>query len=252
MPATAATGPVAPVEDAGPTRHDLVGALLDGTCRLADVPRLAVLLGSPAHGTYLVVAVAGATPAERVGVRAALTAPGSAHWHTTTTVDHGIVRVDDDREVDVDLTSAAAPTVRAGVGLPVTSLARVDEARRLADLALSMTAPTGGSVRLADRLPEAIVHRGDDLAGALALRVLGPVLAGPPEERDVLLGTLSAWFDADGNAAATAAVLGCHRNTVTNRLHRLEQLTGRSTDRPRDLVDLALALQATGAARTRH
>jgi hypothetical protein len=36
--------------------------------------------------------------------------------------------------------------------------------------------------------------------------------------------------------------LGCHRNTVTNRLHRIERLTGHRVDRPRDVVELALAL----------
>jgi hypothetical protein len=36
----------------------------------------------------------------------------------------------------------------------------------------------------------------------------------------------------------------CHRNTVLNRLRRIEQLTGRSLSVPKGLVDLALALEA--------
>ncbi|MEK8145669.1 helix-turn-helix domain-containing protein [Streptomyces sp. M10(2022)] len=41
-----------------------------------------------------------------------------------------------------------------------------------------------------------------------------------------------------------AARLFCHRNTVFNRLRRLEQLTSRSLSRPRDLVEMMLALDA--------
>ncbi|RZM96173.1 helix-turn-helix domain-containing protein, partial [Streptomyces alfalfae] len=45
-------------------------------------------------------------------------------------------------------------------------------------------------------------------------------------------------------AGRAAARLYCHRNTVFNRLRRLEQLTSRSLTRPRDLVEVALALEA--------
>ncbi|NEE43896.1 PucR family transcriptional regulator, partial [Streptomyces sp. SID8455] len=36
----------------------------------------------------------------------------------------------------------------------------------------------------------------------------------------------------------------CHRNTVLNRLRRFEQLTGRCLTRPRDAVEVSLALAA--------
>jgi hypothetical protein len=225
-----------------PSRHELVAALLAGTCRLADVPRLAVLLGTPVHATYAVIAVAGATPAARLGVRATLAPVADAHWHVTASVDHGIVRV----APGGSRTRPPGPAllgVRAGVSLAVDSLASVAQARELADLALSLAPRDGGLVRLDDHLAMAIVGRAGGLADALTARVLGPVLARPPADRDLLLETLTAWFDADGSTADAAATLGCHRNTVINRLRRLEELTGRRTDRPRDVVDLALALQ---------
>lgn len=45
--------------------------------------------------------------------------------------------------------------------------------------------------------------------------------------------------------------MDCHRNTVLNRLRRLELLTGRRLAHPRELVDLTLAvdtLRSTPAA----
>jgi DNA-binding PucR family transcriptional regulator len=41
-----------------------------------------------------------------------------------------------------------------------------------------------------------------------------------------------------------AGQLYCHRNTVFNRIRRIEQLTGRSLARPLDIVELTLALDA--------
>ncbi|MFE3757608.1 helix-turn-helix domain-containing protein [Nocardia tengchongensis] len=39
-------------------------------------------------------------------------------------------------------------------------------------------------------------------------------------------------------------MLYCHRNTVLNRLRRIEELTGRSIAEPRAMIELALAVEA--------
>ncbi|MFC7717593.1 helix-turn-helix domain-containing protein [Nonomuraea recticatena] len=56
----------------------------------------------------------------------------------------------------------------------------------------------------------------------------------------------------DGESTADLARrLYCHRNTVRNRLDRIEQLTGRSLERPEDVAALytgVLALRLTGCA----
>lgn len=62
-------------------------------------------------------------------------------------------------------------------------------------------------------------------------------------ECTLLRETLRTWLDTGGSASQTAAKL-CHRNTVLNRLRRLEALTGRSVDRADHLVELSLALLA--------
>jgi DNA-binding PucR family transcriptional regulator len=71
-------------------------------------------------------------------------------------------------------------------------------------------------------------------------------------DRASLLDALEAWIDCGGSTDRAGEQLYCHRNTVLNRLRRLERLTGRLLDRPRDLVDLTLALEATRLGAVEH
>lgn len=136
--------------------------------------------------------------------------------------------------------------VRAGVGPVVEAPAELARARRLAALALR-TAPESEGPRTAvldERLPAALVAAQAELAGRLRQVVLGPVLALPAEDRRTLLTTLGTWLACRGSTTDAAQRLYCHRNTVSNRLRRLEQLTGRSLSDPRQVVELALAHSA--------
>jgi PucR-like helix-turn-helix protein/diguanylate cyclase with GGDEF domain len=65
----------------------------------------------------------------------------------------------------------------------------------------------------------------------------------PDDEREILVETFQAWLDNDASVRATAEVLFVHFNTVRKRLRRIEQHTGRSLSRPRDLIELGLALE---------
>ncbi|MFF3287563.1 PucR family transcriptional regulator [Streptomyces sp. NPDC003023] len=138
----------------------------------------------------------------------------------------------------------AAPGVRVGVGSAVVGLAAIGEGRRLAGTALRACPRDGGVVLLDDHLPAAVVVSSPNLGRALADRVLGPLYAIDPTDRDLLVDTLTAWLDAEGSAQRAATRLYCHRNTVLNRLRRFEQLTGRSLSRPTDVVEVSLALTA--------
>ncbi|MEW2812572.1 helix-turn-helix domain-containing protein [Streptomyces massasporeus] len=223
----------------------LAAALLDGTSRIADLPETAERLSLPEHGRYVVVAIAGGPPHD-------LPPGGSAYLHSGVEVDHGIVLVaeEGDGETDrdplaaLDLTADAPAGRRIGVGSAVTGLAAVGDARRLADLALSICPPEGGTVRLTEHLPEALVVSCPELGATLTERVLGPLLRLEPADRDVLLDTLVAWFACEGSAQRAGERLYCHRNTVLNRLRRCEQLIGRSLARPHDVVEISLALTA--------
>ncbi|MER7740432.1 helix-turn-helix domain-containing protein [Streptomyces sp. NPDC096538] len=220
----------------------LAAALLDGTSRIADLPEAAQALDLPEQGRYVVVAVEEARSAGCTGAQAAL-APGvRVHWHTGVDTDHGIVLVEGDAAAIVP--DEQPPGVRVGVSSVVEGLAAVGEARRLADTALRLCPAEGGTVRLTEHLPAALVASSPDLAAALADRLLGPLAGLEPADAEVLLDTLATWLACDGSAQRASRRLYCHRNTVLNRLRRYEQLTGRSLSRPTDLIEAGLALTA--------
>jgi hypothetical protein len=134
---------------------------------------------------------------------------------------------------------------QAGISPAVHGLRALGHARRLAETALRTRASgERGVVALADRLPEALIVSAPALAELLATHTLGPVLALDEAESSVLLETLEVWLDCSASALEASRRLYCHRNTVINRLHKLERLTGRELGCPRDMVTLALALQA--------
>jgi hypothetical protein len=150
-------------------------------------------------------------------------------------------------ETSVIKIATALPTVpgrRTGVSLVVDGLAELARARRLAELAVRTITTRDGVSCLEERFPAALLTARPDLARELCGRTLGPVLALDKVSRDLLLDALDAWLAADGSASQAAAALYCHRNTVLNRMRRLERLTGRSLSAPKDLVELSLALQA--------
>jgi hypothetical protein len=229
----------------------LTAALLDGTSRIADVAETAQALDLPEQGRYTVVAVASGRQAGRAPLLAAVVPPDArVYWHTGVDVDHGIVLVDDADPSGPPGGLRAPAGTRVGVGPVVAGLAAVGDARRLADMALSMCAADGDTVRLTERLPAALVMSCPELGAALAEEVLGPLLRLEPSDRDILLDTLAAWLECDGSAQRASVRLYCHRNTVLNRLKRCEQLTGRSLTRPADMVELSLALTARRLLRT--
>jgi len=57
------------------------------------------------------------------------------------------------------------------------------------------------------------------------------------------LQTFRVWRDFDGSANAAAEMLNCHPNTVRQRLRRIENRTGRSLSRPKELAELCLAFE---------
>ncbi|MEV8313773.1 helix-turn-helix domain-containing protein [Streptomyces sp. NPDC059900] len=222
----------------------LTASLLDGSARLTDLPTAADVLGLPEDGWYAVIALEGDD--------SRLTLPTGTRTlrHTAPGVQYALVLLggaDGDPAAELSALGAALalpPGARAGIGSPVESLAAVPHARRLADTALRACPRSGGTILLDERLPDALVVSSPELAQALAERVLGPLRSLDPADRDLLLDTLVVWLEADGSAQRAGTRLYCHRNTVLNRLRRVEQLTGRSLTRVGDLVEISLALGA--------
>jgi DNA-binding PucR family transcriptional regulator len=73
-------------------------------------------------------------------------------------------------------------------------------------------------------------------------RVLGPLIGDDSRHTPVLMPTLEAWFQDNGNLVLAAQRLHVHRNTLSYRLQRIEALTGCSFDDPHDRLDISIAL----------
>jgi hypothetical protein len=220
-------------------------ALLRGHSDELDLARAAIGLGIPLDGRYAVVRLTGP------GLRRAEEAPVREEvdgWvlHWCRQAEGWAVLAELGARSPKDLQSAlwSGAGLRVGISPAVQGLAALGQARELAEIALGTCVTDGELARLDERLAAGLVLARPDLARELREHVLGPVLDLEPEDRDLLLATLAAWLDCGGDARQVGTQLYCHRNTVLNRLRRLERITGRRLDRPRDVVDLSLALDA--------
>ncbi|WP_233223405.1 CdaR family transcriptional regulator [Amycolatopsis sp. CA-128772] len=228
-------------------RERLIGVLVEG--RGAD-PAVAADaetgLGLPAHGRYVVVLVAGDLAAEDTAPAAELAALG-VRVAVAPYRDRVVWLLELGGVTTGRLATVLTPHLhhRAGMSGEVDGLAETGIAYRLAELALRTQPPdVPGVAVLDDRLPEALVAASPRLAQRLAARTLGRVLELEDEERDVLLETLRAWFRAGRSPTRAGELLYCHRNTVLNRLRKLEQLTGASLEDDRHQLCCRLALMA--------
>ncbi|WP_371614503.1 helix-turn-helix domain-containing protein [Streptomyces sp. NBC_00454] len=226
-------------------RAALLDALLDGTGSAAEAARTAERLGLPERGRFA-VAVLGAGSGSGSGSGAPAGPPPTGAprvlWRIRGDGETGLVELGHHPLESVR--ELLAPLgANAGVSPVVTAPAELARARLLAVLALRTTPAAKGprTVLLDERLPAALVAAEPELADRLRRVVLGPVLALAPEDRRVLLTTLGTWLTCQGSTTYAAQRLYCHRNTVSNRLRRLEQLTGRTLSDPAHVVELALA-----------
>ena len=136
---------------------------------------------------------------------------------------------------------------RVGLALSPDGPAGFALAYRLAARAAG-TFPEGrhGITTLEERLPEMLLTGSPEIVPCLLRETLGPLLAQPDQQRELLLDTLVALLANDGSPTHAARTLYCHRNTVLYRLNRIEELTRRSLHNPRDKLLLSLGVLATG------
>lgn len=228
----------------------LLGALLSGPVTPELAGRAAAALDLPEHGRYAVVAwPATGSGAPRPGCEGRGTAPGGERLrflrHPGPGHDFAVALLGEREPASLTRWLNELDAGRAGVGPAVEGLAGLPGGRRLAEVAL-LTCPPDGvtAVTLEQRLPAALLVSQPELADLLVTGALGPLLALAQGEREVLVGTLDVWLECGGSPGRAAVRLHCHRNTVLNRLRRLERLTARSLSRPRELVELTLALDA--------
>ncbi|MFF7362213.1 helix-turn-helix domain-containing protein [Streptomyces sp. NPDC008125] len=228
----------------------LLGALLAGPVTPEFAGRAVGALDLSAHGRYAVVALpAAGSRGPRGGFDGRGTGQGGDLlrwlWHPGPERDFAVVALGEREPAFLAALLNGLRVGRAGVGPAVEGWAGLPAGRRLAEVALLSCPPDGTeAVTLERRVPAALLASQPELAGLLVTGTLGSLLALPDVEREVLVGTLDAWLECGGSAERAAARLHCHRNTVLNRLRRLERLTARSLSRPRELVELTLALDA--------
>ncbi|MFE1317278.1 PucR family transcriptional regulator [Kitasatospora phosalacinea] len=232
----------------------LLDVLVDGRIDDLGVAGAATELGVPVSGRFAVAVVRTPLVRQLRSDRPALAEPPGVRLLRTPR-KHGEVVIAFLGGARLDVLTAAftaAGLGQVGISPVVDRLAAVGRGHELAALALRTCTRDQEVASLDARLPAGLVVGRPDLAGVLLDGVLGAVLALDPGDREPLLATLAAWIECGGSARSAGARLYCHRNTVLNRLRRLEQITGRCLDRPQDLVELVLALEAFRTGTSLH
>jgi hypothetical protein len=169
----------------------------------------------------------------------------SSAWRGLPDEQVGIVHVKTDRHLAAALALVSRVAVgRVGVSARFGDLPHTARALRQARVTLRGRADPGSPVSVFDG---SILATAAVSAPEVMVELASPVtecfadLA--DEEREVLFETFRAWLDHDGSMRTAGEMLFCHPNTVRYRLHRIEQRTGRSLSRPRDIAELCLAFE---------
>ena len=234
----------------GQARSARLRALLEG--RIADTATVweaADLLGLPYQGVLVVVAAEVPTAARhalpRLESRLQVRGFGSA-WQLLADLQVGIVSLRSRRNTPalVEILRSGA-VARVGVSPVYTRLERTSEALHLARIALASTQAGDPMVNVFDDAPlPVLVVSSPTTSDQIAKTILGPLLDINPDERDMLLNALAAFFAFQGSAIEAGKHLYCHPNTVRHRLRRIERHTGRSLQDPRSSAELFIALEA--------
>ena len=227
----------------------LVDALLNGgPAGQWSIWEVADCLRLPTAGPYVVIAaqVCGAGNRGLPGIECKLRSLDvSSAWRLLPDAHVGIVHISTDEHFDdvLKLVSRIA-TGRVGVSARFDDLRASTHALRFARVMLRCRADPDERVTVFDG---SILGSAALAAPDLMVDLVRPMLEGfagfGEDERDVLFETFRAWIETDGSMRAVGELMFCHPNTVRYRLHRIERCTGRSLSKPRDIAELALALE---------
>lgn len=166
-------------------------------------------------------------------------------WRMLPDLQVGIIHVKSDQQFDKILALLLrVATNRVGVSARFDDLRDAPHAFHIAKVMLRGRSDNGSRIAVFDG---SILSTAAVSAPALMLKSVGNVLSGfddlGDEERELLFETFYFWQENDASMSATAEALVCHPNTVRYRLRRIEQRTGRSLSRPRDVAELCLAFE---------
>jgi sugar diacid utilization regulator len=137
--------------------------------------------------------------------------------------------------------STTAPLL-CGIGEPTDALAATTSSCRQALEAVQVAAARADGPLTVVEYREALV---DIVLGGhvVAADALHEAVLGPLERHPYLVDTLQALVDENLSQSATARALYVHPNTVSHRLRRIHELTGRNPTVFPDVLEIALALR---------
>jgi hypothetical protein len=228
-------------------REILIDSLLHG--RLFErwsIWEAADCLRLPAQGPYVVIAAESSVGTEALpGIESKLRSMDVfSAWQLLPDMQVGIVHVKNERQLTnvLALVSRMASN-RVGVSAQFDDLRDTAQALRYARVTL----------RGRSEGPRVTLFNGSILSTAavsapeVMVKLVKPVIDCfvelAADERDVLFETFRVWLENDGSLRTVGELLFCHPNTVRYRLHRIEQRTGRSVTRPRDVAEPSLAFE---------
>jgi PucR C-terminal helix-turn-helix domain len=216
--------------------------LTSGIARILDLPERAQFVAVAAD-----VSEEGGDGLADIEARLRALAIRSA-WRRRNERQFGIVVLDGDANAASQRLAeivACRSKSRIGFSPYFGDLGDTAEYAALADVARAALDPLEHGVTSFDDRPlSAVVVANPEIAVRAARAVIGPLLRLDRAERSAILETLRVWRDAGGSTALAAERLFCHRNTVRNRLQRVETLTGRSLDEPLGCTEVCMALEA--------
>jgi hypothetical protein len=230
-------------------REVLIDSVLHGRLfEQSSVWDAADYLRLPAKGPYVVIAAdAGVVGAEVLpGIESKMRSMDVfSAWRRLPDVHVGIVHVKNTEQLDnvLALVSRLA-TGHVGVSAQFDDLRDTAQALRYARVTLRGRPDQGPRVTQFDG---SILSTAAVSAPEVMVKLVTPMIECfaelAHEERNILFDTFRVWLENDGSLRTAGALLFCHPNTVRYRLHRIEQRTGRSLTRPRDVAEVSLAFE---------
>jgi hypothetical protein len=230
-------------------REVLIDSVLHGRLfEQSSVWEAADYLRLPVKGPYVVIAAdAGAVGTEALpGIESKMRSMDVfSAWRRLPDLHVGIVHVKTNEQLDnvLALVSRLA-TGRVGVSAQFDDLRDTAAALRYARVSLRGRPDQGPRVTQFDG---SILSTAALSAPEVMVKLVTPTIECFAEladdERDILFDTFRVWLENDGSLRTAGELLFCHPNTVRYRLHRIEQRTGRSLSRPRDVAEISLAFE---------
>lgn len=148
--------------------------------------------------------------------------------------------------------------LRSGISRPFVGITNWSLARKEAVWALELASvdPEGGDGLVRFSGEESVAHWLPADLGALQQLVantLGPLIDYDElQPEGVMLKSLRVYFTNDRRLKASASELEIHKHTLSYRLRRVEEITGRDLSRLGDIAELWLALRAYDLVRRRE